>query len=87
MAILVGFSWEEAFEGCVSKACERTKILGAAGSSQLEFLQHRKRGTSYLPAEWKNHDKQRKFWGSYEHNTVDVHIMMFFICVCDDTFT
>jgi len=32
MAILVGFSWEEAFEGCVSKACERTKILGAAGS-------------------------------------------------------
>lgn len=27
MAILVGFSWEEAFEGCVSKACERTKII------------------------------------------------------------
>jgi len=27
MAILVGFSWEEAFEGCVSKACERTTII------------------------------------------------------------
>ena len=34
MAILVGFSWEQAFEGCVTKTCERTKPLRSLFAKQ-----------------------------------------------------
>eukprot|EP00437_Effrenium_voratum_P060536 CAMPEP_0181511774 /NCGR_PEP_ID=MMETSP1110-20121109/61615_1 /TAXON_ID=174948 /ORGANISM="Symbiodinium sp., Strain CCMP421" /LENGTH=87 /DNA_ID=CAMNT_0023641537 /DNA_START=1 /DNA_END=261 /DNA_ORIENTATION=- len=49
MAILVGFSWEQAFEGCVSKTCER---LTTIPSYWAEVLLAALLGAMILPA-WR----------------------------------
>ena len=37
MAILVGFSWEQAFDCCVGKTCERLKSLGRSSDTKDEW--------------------------------------------------